>query len=300
MTAIKALIRSDDPDKFMRMLINSNTDFDLYISNYAMKIIVDEQIINFTKHEQSRATFAAFSKLKSELQDKKRPNIEPDDVTYFLHDFKSPVYVERVCNIDLKSAYANILYMDELITPKTFRYLSKLIKKDRLSAVGMLASKKQVFEFRNGEPQNVHEERSEFAPFFFYAVKRTYEIMSELKKICGKSYLFTWVDGIYFLPDPGIEKECKTYLREIGFPFSVEHLREFDVNFLQRSIKVSFIKNDDDKKKRFDLPMQDSAFNRIMSNALLLTNNKKSKNEKVQNYGSRQSGRSNGAMAFRK
>lgn len=284
MTAIKALIRSDDPDKFMRMLINSNTDFDLYISNYAMKVIADEQIINFTKHEQSRATFAAFSKLKSELQEKPRPDIKHDDVIYFLHDFKAPIYVERVCNIDLKSAYANILFMDELITKATFKYLSKLVKRDRLSAVGMLASKKQVFEFRKGQPQNVREERSEFAPFFFYAVKRTYEIMSELKKICGKSYLFTWVDGIYFLPDPGIEKDCKQYLSEIKFPFSVEHLKEFDVDFLQRSIKVSFLKATDEKKKRFDLPMQDSAFNRIMSNALLLTNNKKQKqNETLHN-----------------
>lgn len=287
MTAIKALIRSNDPDKFMRMLISANVDFDLYVSNYAMKIIADEQIINFTKHEQSRATFAAFSKLKSELQNKPTPKVNPDDVTYFLHDFKEAVYVERVCNIDLKSAYAHILFMDDLITRKTFKYLTKLVKRDRLSAVGMLASKKQVFEFRNGEPKDVREERSEFAPFFFYAVKRTYEIMSELKKICGKSYLFTWVDGIYFLPDPGIERRCKEYLTEIKFPSSTEHLNEFEVDFLPRSIKVSFYKKDDVKKKRFDLPMQDSAFNKIMSNALLLTNNKKQKNEKIHNSNSR-------------
>lgn len=145
-------------------------------------------------------------------------------------------------------------------------------KKDRLSAVGMLASKKLVFEFRKGKPENTREERSELAPFFFYAVKRTFEIMSELKKICGKSYLYTWVDGIYFLPDPGIKKECEAFLKEIKFPYSSEFLTEFEIKFMPRFIRASFMK--EGKRKNFDLPLQDSAFNRIMSNALLLTDNK--------------------------
>lgn len=282
MPAIKSLIRGNEPDTFIRMLISKEIDFDLYTSNYAMKIIlVDGQIINFTKHEQSRATFAAFSKLKSNLQDKKKPNLQPGDVSYFIHDFKEPLYVEKVCNIDLKSAYANILFLDEMITKDTHKYLCKLVKKDRLSAVGMLASKKQVIEFRRGQATGEREERSEYAPFFFYAVKRTFEIMSVLKKICGNSYLFTWVDGIYFLPDPGIEKACKEYLKEIRFPYASEMLSEFDVQFHPRSIKVSFFRDKNERKKRFDLPMGDNAFTKIMSNALLLLNHKKQrKNEK--------------------
>lgn len=292
MPAIKSLIRGNDPDLYIKMLIENDIDFDLYTSNYAMKIILDDgQIINFTKHEQSRATFAAFSKLKSNLQDKEKPNIQPDDVSYFIHDFKEPLYVESVCNLDLKSAYANVLFFDGMITKDTHKYLSKLVKKDRLSAVGMLASKKQVIEFRKGQAVGEREERSEFAPFFFLAVKRTFEIMSELKKICGKSYLFTWVDGIYFLPDPGIEKACKQYLHQIRFPFSSEMLSEFDVQFHPRSIKVSFFRNRKERKKRFDLPMPDSAFTKIMSNALLLVNYKKQKqNEKSKNRRSAKSG----------
>jgi hypothetical protein len=288
MPAIKSLIRGNDPDNFITMLITNKNNFDLYTSNYAMKIILEDgQIINFTKHEQSRATFAAFSKLKSNLQDKPKPNLQPGDVSYFLHDFKEPVYVETVCNIDLKSAYANILLLDEMITKDTHKYLSKLVKKDRLSAVGMLASKKQVIEFKRGKPVEEREERSEFAPFFFYAVKRTFEIMSELKKICGNSYLFTWVDGIYFLPDPGIKEACYKYLKEIKFPYSMEMLSEFDVQFHNRSIKVSFYRSKTERKKRFDLPMADSRFTQIMSNALLLLNNKRRKNEKSKNCNSR-------------
>ena len=300
MSAIKSLIRGNDPDLFIKMLIKNDINFNLYTSNYAMKIILDDgQIIGFTKHEQSRATFAAFSKLKSNLQNKPRPNLQPGDVTYFLHDFKSPVYVESVCSIDLKSAYANILFLDDMITKDTHKYLSKLVKKDRLSAVGMLASKKQVYEFKRGKIVGEWEERSEMAPFFFYAVKRTCEMMGELKKICGKSYLFTWVDGIYFLPDPGIEKACKDYLREIKFPFSSEMLYEFDVQFHPRSIKVSFYRNRNERKKRFDLPMADNAFTKIMSNALLSINHKKQKqNEKSKNRDRSKSGRSDGAMVI--
>jgi hypothetical protein len=274
MPALKSLIRQDEPDRFILQLQLMKANFETYCSNYAIKVAVDDQIINFVKNEQSNAAFAGFSKLKRDLKDTKRPNIEATDVTYFLHDFKEPVYIERVVNLDLKSAYANILYMDKLISKDTHKYLGRLKKQERLSAVGMLASRKEVFEYLKGEIVSLRTERSEFAPFFFYAVKRTFEIMSELKKICGNAYLFTWVDGIYFLPDPGIKKECEDYLKMIGFPYSGETLNEFEVQFLPRSIKVSFLKQDNPRRKYFDLPMQESAYQKLVRKEVFIHNKK--------------------------
>lgn len=280
MPAIKCLIRDEvDPDEFINALIDMKANFETYCSNYAVKVVTDEQIINFTSNEQNRQTFAAYAKLKHDLKDLRKPNINQNDVTYFLHDFRQPLYVERVVNLDLKSAYANILFMDGLITKDTFKYLAKLQKKDRLSAVGMLASRKEVFEYSRGVVQAKREERSEFSSFFFYAVKRTFEIMSELKKICGKSYLFTWVDGIYFLPDADVKKNCESYLKEIKFPYSGEELNEFEVKFLQRSIKVSFLKKTTDgpKRKFFDLPIQESAYHKLMRSEIFINNKQKQK-----------------------
>lgn len=277
MPAIKGLIRNEaGPDNFIKALSDMKADFEMYCSNYAIKIITDEQIINFTQHEQNRQTFAAYAKLKHDLKDLPKPDVTENDVTYFLHDFREPIYVERVVNIDLKSAYANVLLMDNLISKETYSYLKKLAKKDRLSAVGMLASRKEVFEYSRGEVSDMRTERSEFSPFFFYAVKRVFQIMNELKKICGKSYLFTWVDGIYFLPDPEIKKTCTAYLDKIKFPYSTEMLNEFEVKFLPRSIKVSFLK-EKTNRKYFDLPIPESAFQKLLRNEIFINNKNKTK-----------------------
>jgi hypothetical protein len=291
--AVKSLMRGNAAESFLDTLIETGATFDLYLSHYTMKIILDDQIFNFTKNEQTRQTFAAYSKLKSALTEKTKPNIHPEDVSYFVHDFREPVYADRVCNIDLKSAYANILFRDGLIPADVHKYLGKLAKPDRLAAVGMLASCKHVYEFRKGEPHgSVRQERSEFSPFFFYAVKRCFEIMSELKKILEHNYLFTWVDGIYFIPDYRKTLECKAFLKTVGLPYSTEMLSEFEVKFLKRSIHIQFLKGE--KQKHFDLPMMTDEFTRAASNFLI--NDKTQKNEKGKNCNPKKPRRNNRAM----
>jgi hypothetical protein len=184
--------------------------------------------------------------------------------------------------------------IDGLIPKDVHKYLGKLPKPDRLAAVGMLASCKHVYEFRGGEPRgSVRQERSEFSPFFFYAVKRCFDIMSELKKILESNYLFTWVDGIYFIPDYKKTLECKAYLKTIGLPYSTEMLSEFEVKFLRRSIHLQFLKGE--KQKHFDLPMMTDEFTRVVSNFLI--NDKKQNNEKGKNRNSKKQGRSVRPMA---
>lgn len=114
--------------------------------------------------------------------------------------------------------------MDGIISEGTFKYLSDLPKKDRLSSVGMLASKKTEYVFKNGEPVSCEDKTSEYAGFFFYAAKRTFEIMQELKVILDNNYLFTWVDCIYFKPSEEAMSEAMIYLDSIGFPHSPEVL----------------------------------------------------------------------------
>jgi hypothetical protein len=264
MSSYKSLIRDGEPDKFINALISMKANFETYSSNYALKIIYGETIFNFTKHEMSQRAFSGAAKVKHDLMNFPVPELDFSDVHYFQHDFKEPVYVERVSNIDLKSAYAYILFMDDLISPATFKYLKSMHKKDRLQAIGMIASRKEVHEYKRGQVMGVHTERSSLSGFFFYAVKRTFEIMSELKKICGKNYLYTWVDGIYFLPEPGLMEKLEDYLKGIKFPYSKEELSEFEVKFLSGGIKVSFRKNDDNKIKEFDLPFEDSVYKKLL------------------------------------
>lgn len=276
-------MRSANAGKFIEMLADAELDFDLFASNYTMKIVVNGTNVNFIKNNQSNMVFAAYRKLQSDLSKFKVPDIAAEEVNYFIHDFKNEIYSDHVFNIDLKSAYANILFMDNLISLETFKYLTKLQKQDRLAAVGMLASRKEIFHFKNGQPETVENKRSEFSGFFFYAVKRTSEIMGELKKICGNDYLFTWVDGIYFHPVDKIMNECREYLKEIKFPFSYESLFEFDVKMMPRYVDVTFKK--DGKLKQFALPVQDGQFRKIISDSLINSKYKTNEKNKSKNSG---------------
>lgn len=216
---------------------------------------------------QSNQTFAAYAKVKKDVKDKIPPQIDKESLVYFDHDFKESCTIDRVYNIDLKSAYATILYKEEIISQDTFNYLSRLPKHDRLAAVGMLASKKKSFSFdRFGTIRTYEETISKLENFFYYAVQRTFEIMCELRAILGQDYLFTWVDGIYFRPSMEGLTRCEDHLRRIGFRYSEEVLTDWQVRVVKGAVKLFFVK--DGKIKSFSLPAKESEFVSIMAEAM--------------------------------
>lgn len=265
---------------YMDYLLACGIRFRLTTSNYNMKIEATDLDKKFIATEQSKRTFAIFAKLKHDLKDKPVPKINSHELIYFQHDFKESMYVEKVINIDLKSAYATFLYNDGIISEATFDYLCNASKKERLAGVGMLASRKRIFDFYKGEPiGNPIVEVSPFAGFFFHAVRRTYDVMSDLKMIVGQQYLFTWVDGIYFLPGQGSAlSDCIEYLESIGIKYTVDNLSEFEVKIKQDKCVVTFKK--DGKNKIFQLPSVSTEFKRISLEAIQLLNKKLKENEK--------------------
>lgn len=276
------LMRMSNAREYLDFMIKTGNHFILTASNYSMKIEhLEDDFLDrkYIATDQSKRTFAAFSKLKHDLKEKEVPRIDPSTLTYFQHDFRGDMYVERVINIDLKSAYATILYNDGFISEETFRYLGSASKKERLASVGMLASRKRIFNFHKGEPIGEPEENvSPNAGFFFHAVKRTYEIMSELKRIVGQRYLYTWVDGIYFLPgtDEALA-DCMQYLTDIDIKYSLDYLTEFEVLVQSDNVRVQFKK--EGKRKIFNLPSVSTEFKRLSLEAIILLNKKIKENE---------------------
>lgn len=261
------LLRKNNARAYLNYLKKTGIPFEMYVSNYTAKFVTELFQRKFVHNMQSNRAFACFSKLKSDLKNKPIPEIDQDKLSYFVHDFKKDEYVGNVTNIDLKSAYASILYNDGFISKATFDYISKGTKQERLVSIGMLASKKQYFKFDAGKIIANDEIISPTSNFFFYAVKRTGEIMADLKAICGNAYLFTWVDGIYFLPDSNIEKECKEYIAQNGFKCSTDSLKNFSVRVSKKQVTVNFIK--DGKHKPFNLPLPNSEFKRLIIEAIL-------------------------------
>ena len=241
--------------------------FELTCSNYTTKIESDVLRRKFVYTMQSNQTFAAFAKIKKDVKEKPVPDVDKESLIYFEHDFKRSCTIDRVFNIDLKSAYASILYLDGFISADSYAYLGRLSKHDRLAAVGMLASRKHGFIFgRNGDVRSYEQKVSDLENFFFYAVKRTYEIMSTLRALIGNSYLFTWVDGIYFIPDMDALVRCENYLRRIKFRYSEEILSDWIVSVESSAVRISFLK--EGQPKVFNLPARPTEFNLIMSEAM--------------------------------
>lgn len=270
------LLRNGNAREFISYLRSSKIPFYLKCSNYTTSIKSDLITRKFVKQMQSKRTFAAFQKLKGDVKDKPVPELDMNQLSYFVHNFRRDSHHPEVFNIDLKSAYATILYLDGYISEATYTYLSKVNKQERLASVGMLASKSHTFYFSNtGEPVDAPApEISPYANFFFYAVKRTADIMDELKAICGNTYLFTWVDGIYFLPDEQVFADCCECLEKIGFKYSVEYLSDFKVVLNDVCTKVLFKKAG--KTKLFNLPHANSEFKKTVIESIHLVNHKKS------------------------
>src|SRR6478672_849601 len=139
------LMRGGNAEDLLEYLTIGRFEFELVSSNYTTKI--KSEIINrtFVATMQTKRTFAAFAKLKADLQNFPVPNIRPESVRYFEHDFKKDVFHNQVINIDLKSAYARIFFNDKMISSKTFKYFQTCKKQERLASVGMLASRKKIF-----------------------------------------------------------------------------------------------------------------------------------------------------------
>lgn len=272
-----SLINGKNAKSYIEFLKDAKIPFVLTCSNYTTMIKAAEVIdVKFVQTMMSNRCFAAYSKIKSDVKDVVPPEINKSQLNYFLHDFDKSLQADEVMNIDLKSAYATILHMDRIISDDTFNYLKTIPKSDRLASVGMLASKKTDFYFdSDGVITDVVEKRSEKENFFFYAVKRTFEIMTELRGILGDRYLFTWVDGIYFQYDPEAMLYCAEYLDSIRFDFSAEILKNFNLDYTDIGIKIDFMK--EGKQKRFSLPPRNTEFNRIMADAMMQFHNLKDK-----------------------
>lgn len=265
-------MRGNNARAYMNYLRAIGIPFEMICSNYTVEFIVGEGLDKkFIASNQSKRTFAAFAKIKSDVKKKPVPDINKDNLTYFIHNFRSDIYIDSVINIDLKSAYATVLYNDGYIGRATYDYICAAPKQERLVSVGMLASKKQRFKFDAGRIIANDEIISETSNYFYYAVKRTGEIMEALRSIAQDNYLFTWVDGIYILPCKETVGKCESFIESIGFKYTTESLRDFEVKVGPKRVNVSFKKQSNGQwvNKPFALPHIDNGFKRLIIEAIL-------------------------------
>ena len=262
---------------YIDLLTKIKMPFVLEVSNYTTRITSENYNIYFVKNEQSLRTFAAAAKVKADLQRVKNPpEIDINKVSYFDTNFKSEFFSDVCYNIDLKSAYATILYNDGFITGKTYKYLCSLDKMERLAAVGMCASRKEIFTFdKNGNIKSYSENVNPLSCFFFYCVQKTGNIIKDLRQQIFKDcFLFSWVDSVYYLNhNENYKTITQSYLlEEYKIESTFKILSDFEVRLKPEFYKISFLeqnKKGEFKKKVFNVPYPETELKRKIVNYLL-------------------------------
>ena len=257
---------------FVDLLKNAKTPFSMQVSNYTTKIISEPYNVSFVKGLQSKRVFAAASYLKKDLAGKKIPNVDMKKCDYYDTNFRGlEFYSDRCFNIDIKQAYATILYMDGFITKKTYDYLKNLPKMERLAAVGMLASHKTIFRHdKLGRIIKVEEIINPLSDFFFYCVQKTENIIHDvINKILQEAFLFSWVDGVYYMNEnTGYKNVTMQYLKtEYGLESTFKELNNFEVKIKNQSYRISFLQ--DGEEKVFNIPLPVMQLKKDIINYLL-------------------------------
>lgn len=258
----KCLNNAVDCKNKVNYLIKNKLDFTIKMSNYTTEIICPALPffnIKYLQKPQSNISFIAYQKIKRDLltwSANEMPIIEKSNCTYFdmskkIHKIKD----KRACkNLDLTSAYANVLFNDFFICQETFDFINKLRKKDRLVCVGMLASNKDTFIYQNGKPIVHNQETNPLEGYFYYCVNKTASIMRELSEFLSDDFIFTWVDGIYYNdPTDANDFHLANILNAQNVPFKIEVCDFLEIEQKRSKTQITFF-DKNRKYKVFNIP----------------------------------------------
>lgn len=260
MSIIKSFFSEDNYIKYLELCKASKMPFIIEQSNYTLKIQSEFINVQFMQNMMSKRAFIAYQKIKSDISKSGLvpPEIDRRELKYY--KFEIPNRLKQssktIYNIDIKSAYATVLKNHLIISPKTFAYLSSLHKQDRLASVGMLAGRKNIFEYTNGgELKSYSKKENELANFFYFAVLQTQYIMQGIQSLLGRDFLFYWVDGVYF-ENENRKDEVFKYLSEKGYKYSFDILQDFSVMETGKLHRLFFKK--EGEEKTFTIPKPDN------------------------------------------
>ena len=274
---IKAAYTPQNYNLFTRMLKGS--PYEIELSNYTAKFSAPGLRINLSTNHFSNRTFAAYSKLKSDIKNHTAPAINEANVNYYeIKAFPDNFYCQSAENTDITAAYLTVMLRAGYISQETYDYIIKLPKMERLVCFGMLASRREIYTIdRAGRVLKCADKISEHSPFFFWAADNVYRIMHEIKThIVPDTFLFSWVDGIYYIEQRENGKTpavIHSYLKDVyGLDSKHKKLSDFTVQARPEIYKLQF--NENGEKKTFAVP-RPQQYNKLKLIQSLLNLNKK-------------------------
>lgn len=233
-------------------IINTGIPLEVSLGKYSCYIVTknDNEKYKFITAMQSKLTFVGYAKI---LKDLKRPEVdailsdmqdsvlESNNLYFSMGRYESKEYKNAVC-VDLNSAYLQALFNLGLITSETKNWIeTKLTKKERLVAVGMLAKQKEIIHFSGKKIVQDYKEVSKLRYIFNAVIQEVNKVMLDVQNHFIDDFIAYWVDGIY-LHNEFIAFEVQEMFEKAGFPCKIEYLDDFKAEFKFTYMAYSYYK----------------------------------------------------------
>jgi len=239
-------------------------DYTMTLTNYTCLIESRIGSYHFLKHMLKPSVFSATKALKRYMDSSLNDIGQIDRNTMKYYSAKvvtKPLYKHKAYNIDIKAAYPTCLYNAGLIDHKMYTSLMSLNKDERLAAIGMMASRKRVFNFVEGEVESYEDTEDVYSKYFFYCVQTISEIIWKCEIISGNDFIYSWVDGLYTTNKKSAE-QCRKLIAEYNYKCTVAEITDFYYEPLDNRVKVTFLK--DGRNKLFNIPVENNRLAQIL------------------------------------
>jgi len=208
-----------------KFLAQNNEDYTIKVVNGNYELISDlfnHKTINKTSYSAPELQFIKSVKhyiKKNEIY--LLPQFEkqyfPEDVHY-IKVAKVPIgkKYDNVYEVDIDEAYWKTAHLLGVIDDKIYKRGQKgnISKQARLTALGSLAKKVYLYQFKGDKLQKVNTETDPLLQNLWFTIcKRVSDVMNECILAIKKDFIFYWVDGIYMeggIKSVGIAEEIFT------------------------------------------------------------------------------------------
>ena len=239
---------------WMDFLIESKQNFSVRSSTYSTTITLPNgNKLKFFKNKYDDHVFIANKLILKDMKTKNNINeIVSGNFQKINYDSKNglePFEGTNIINIDISSAYASTLANHGLISKRTFDFLQRLKKFERLPAIGMLARKSMVFTYESGKCIDTNIDLSKDAQVFYFLIQKVEEVMQQAKAIAGEHYLFHWVDGIFIdgVIDQKKLAQIENVFKKCNYAIKYERIDYLRVWREDDDICVDMLKNGEQK-----------------------------------------------------
>jgi hypothetical protein len=261
---------------YVKFLRDNKKTFVVRHGTYTTTVETQHGKNKYETHQFSDRVFIAAAMIRKDVVNSEMGQrimeLPHEKINFGHHQKLEPFKADEVLNIDISGAYATCLYVNGLITDKTFKYLKKLRKDERLPSVGMLAKSACLWKYDVGECVDIVVERSKTAQVFYYLIEEINYVMRSIQWELGKHFYFYWVDGVFFAKDTPkrLITNVENLLTSKNYLYKYEEVKNFKLSKNKQGVyTIDMVKNGEIKKYQF----QDTNNGKEVANYLMQISN---------------------------